>query len=152
MAELVQTCEHSTICVYLAGVRHWHIMNGETALALRGVRRVKPKRRDPRLPITSTILSLIHEGLQQKPMTKHDKVMLWAACTLAFFSFLQCSEFTQSSASSNDSNRHLSSGDVVVYSHEAPPQIAVKIGPQRETSLAKGQQSSLAMVVTHCVL
>ena len=147
VAELAQTRAHSTIRVYLAGVRHLHILNGwanplentpRLSLVVKGVRRVKPKRADPRLPITPAILVRIHQGLQQGPMAEFDKVMLWAACTLAFFGFLRCSEFTQASASSYDSSRHLSNGDVAVDSREAPTRIAVKIRSSKTDQFCQG--------------
>ena len=64
--------------------------------------------------------------------------MLWAACLLAFFGFLRCSEFTISTQHSHETTKHLSSGDISVDSHEKPTVMAVRIKASKTDQFGKG--------------
>ena len=100
-----QGLTHATIKVYLSAVRNLHVTAGlhkefavqltpKLELVKKGIKKEKalisPR---TRLPITIDIISKlkITLGVRSKD---HDNIMLWAACALAFFGFLRCSEFT----------------------------------------------------------
>ena len=53
--------------------------------------------------------------------------MLWAACALAFFGFLRCSEFTVPSQEEYCPTSHLSLEDIVIDSRISPTMIQVTI-------------------------
>lgn len=68
VTEIAQVREHSTVRVYLSGVRHFHIINGwanpldntpRLDLVLREIKLEKPQQADPRLPITPSVLASI---------------------------------------------------------------------------------------------
>ena len=66
-------------------------------LVLRGIRRKLARTRPPRLrlPITVDILRKVKRSLRDaSDMSPYDVALTWAACTLAFFGFLRCAEFT----------------------------------------------------------
>lgn len=147
VTELAQMREHSTIRSYLSGVRFIHITNGlqnplentpRLDLVLKGIRRVKPKRTNPRLPITPAVLRRLQQGLRCGTLHKLDEAMMWAACSLAFFGFLRSGEFTQESSSSYDPRKHLSVGDVAVDSHEHPSQLAVTLRSSKTDQFGQG--------------
>ena len=82
---------------YLSAIRFSQIAVGGTDPAystlsqlhyvLRGMCRLRPTRaRQSRLPITIGILRLLF-SCWSSPVT-YERIMLWAACTLAFFGFL----------------------------------------------------------------
>lgn len=79
-----------------------------------------------RLPITIDIMSKIKETLNLKP-TDQDSIMMWAACALAFFGFLRCSEFTVPSQDEYCPDTHLSPQDVSIDSRISPTMIQVTI-------------------------
>ncbi len=94
VTELAQTRAHSTIRTYLAGVRHLHIIHNygnplekklKLDLVLKGIHRVQPNQKAPRLPVTLVVLEKIQQGLSQAP--GFESAMLWAACCLGFFWF-----------------------------------------------------------------
>ena len=67
IAELFQTKSYNTVHTYLAGVRHLHKVSGcpnpldkalRLQLALRGYKRNKPPKPNPRLPITPIFFGL----------------------------------------------------------------------------------------------
>ena len=87
---------------YLSAIRFSQIAVGGTDPAystlsqlhyvLRGMRRLRPTcARQRRLPITIGILRLLFSHWSS-PVT-YEGIMLWAACTLAFFGFLRSGEF-----------------------------------------------------------
>ena len=93
-------------------------------LALKGLRRRRPRANDTRLPITAYILRVIKTSLSAKPYD-FDCIMLWAACCLGFFAFLRSGELTVPSAAGFDPKWHLTPMDIAVDNQSSP--IAVQI-------------------------
>ena len=101
-----------TIKTYLAAVKSLHIDHGWadpldsaplTQCVLADVKRVHgSQRRLQRLPITQPVLkSLLLKLDTISWLPPRDRLMLRAACTLAFHGFLRCSEFTSNLPRSN---------------------------------------------------
>ena len=98
-----------TIKLYLAGIRYAYIRagcanplisNAGTPLTsvsniLNAVKRIQGQQRKTRLPITFNILCKIVNHLRKGVFSPYIDIMLEAACTLAFFGFLRCGEFTK---------------------------------------------------------
>lgn len=134
VTELAQTRAHSTIRTYLAGARHLHVTRGlgnpltntlKLDLVLRGIHRVQPNKKIPRLLVTPVILARIKQGLDANP--SFESTMLWAACCLGFLGFLRCGEFMLQSASQFDPAVHLTPLDIAVDSPASPSLLAVTI-------------------------
>ena len=71
--------------------------------------------RSVRLPITQTLLRLIHRRWSGQA-DNYDIVCMWAACCLAFFAFIRSEEFTCTSWAFYD-HTMLSLRDIVLDSH-----------------------------------
>jgi len=93
----------STIKIYLAGVRYHYLKAGfqnplyqtvRLQCILRGIRKQQNPVQKPRLPITFSLLFQICSMLQQGVFSPHIDSTLRCMCTLAFFGFLRCGEFT----------------------------------------------------------
>ena len=147
VTELAQTRAQSIIKSYLSGVRHLHILHGlqnpmtntpRLDLVLKGIMHIKPHHSQPRLPITPATLLRLKGGLEKLGLEQFDKNMHWAACLLAFFGFLRCSEFKIPSQNSYQESRHLSSGDISVDSHTNPTLLAVKIKVSKTDQFGTG--------------
>ena len=112
---LAYSLQHCSIKVHLSAVRSLHVDQGfpdplENYLWLiRVVRGIKHSQvslpANPRLPISSNILCIIHSALDFNSLDDH---MFWAACLLAYFGFLRSAEFTFPSLSAFNPSRHLS--------------------------------------------
>ena len=133
-----QGLTHATIKVYLSAVRNLHVKAGlhiefaaqltpRLEMVLRGIKKDKsltaPR---PRLPITIEIMRKIKETLSLSP-SDHDNIMMWAACALAFFGFLRCSEFTVPNQEEYCPDTHLSPQDLTIDSRTSPTMIQVTI-------------------------
>ena len=130
---MAQKCCYTTIRVYFSAIRHLHISRGfkdplsdtlQLGLALRGIRRNKPRTSDARLPVTPLILRAILGVVQADPQN-YTNILMWAACCLGYFAFLRCGEFTVES--SFDPNRHLCNTDVAVDDYANPTLLSVHL-------------------------
>ncbi|XP_065902345.1 uncharacterized protein [Dysidea avara] len=141
---------HATIKVYLAAIRHMHVIAGmhssfkeqltpRLQLALRSIKRtqtiVTPQR--THLPITLQIKCSIKDCLSQLPCS-HSNIMLWAAYCLAFFGFLWVSEFTVPCQGTYDPGTHLSLAGISLDNRDHPCLIAVSIKQSKTDPFWKG--------------
>lgn len=144
-----QGLSHQTIKVYLSAVRNLHVtagMHNEFAdqltprleMVLKGIKKDKAAAtRHTRLPITVEIMEKLRHTLSKKP-SDHDNIMMWAACALAFFGFLRCSEFTVPSQEEYSPAAHLSLQDISVDSRESPTRIQVRIKQSKTDPFRQG--------------
>ena len=141
---------HATIKVYLAAIRHMHVIAGfhssferqltpRLQLTLRGIKRTQaintPQR--CRLPITLRIMCGIKDCFSRQS-SSHSNIMLWAACCLAFFEFLRVSEFTVPCHDTYDPGTHLSLDDISLDNRDNPRLIAVFIKQSKTDPFRKG--------------
>jgi hypothetical protein len=111
---LAKTVNPDTIKVYLAAVRHMHLVNGYDLqitkfqrlyhYILRGIKRVKGVSTRTCLPITLDHLKLFHRILHSRTSPTHDETMIWAAISIAFFGFLWIGEMTCSGPYNSSTN------------------------------------------------
>jgi len=140
---LERTIQHSSIKVYLSGVRALHIEQGfpeplMNCLRLqRVVRGIKRCQGSPslRLPITDDLMLVIWRSLD---LRLPDHCMFWAACSLGYFGFLCASEFTVPNLSNFPSSLHLGVQDIAVDSPLAPSCMRIKIKGSKTDPFQKG--------------
>ena len=134
VADLAQTKAYSTIKVYLAAVRHLHIIHNfgnplegklKLDLTLKGTRRDKPRAVNSRLPITPLILRRVKNVLDGEE--SYSSITLWAVMCTAFFGFMRSGEFTVKSKSEYNPAKRLSLSDVAMDNHEAPTLIKLTL-------------------------
>ena len=106
-------------------------------LVPKGLRKAKAQTRDSCLPVTLLILHRIKKVLDEAP-GKFNNIMLWAACCLSFFAFLQSGEMTVPTVSSFDPSWHLTPKDIAVDSVLHPTHIKVLIKGSKNRSDAPG--------------
>ena len=125
----------STINTYLYGIRDWCIGQGlpdplkttygrlllRLERVLKGIKKLHKETVRPRLPITIDILRMLTSFLSFGCFGQHDDLMLSAVCTLAFYDFLRCGEFTVTSTLAFRPSRHLCMDDVIFYPEFALP-------------------------------
>ena len=95
-----------------------------------------------RLPITPSILLGLKREWEKGPITE-DRLMIWAACTLAFFGFLRIGEMTVSDGSSYDPQVHLSVDDITFDHSSAPTVMFINIKASKTDPFRKGVSLSL---------
>ena len=142
-AHLAPTVKHSTIKLYLSALRLYHLENGwpdptqDVLLkyVVKGIRRSQVSPPRPRLPITLKILHSLKTQLHHNTaLSLHDKRMLWAAFTLAFYGFLRASEFTSPSPRSYDPTVTLCRQDITIQTTTLKLLVkASKTDPFRQT-------------------
>ena len=134
---LAKTVNPETIKVYLAAVRHMHLVNGYDlpiakfqTFALYFTRHKTNSRSVYTNTSTNYIrsLKLFHRILHSRASPTHDEIMIWAAITTAFFGFLRIGEMTCSGLF--NSSTHLSRSDVSFHDktndHEAFLNLRIK--------------------------
>ena len=93
---------------------------------MKGVKRVKPRGSDPRLPITPFILQKIYSIVIQDAQSPLN-IMMWAACCLGYFAFLRAGKFTLQSNGQYNPEIHLSPADISVDSHQEPSLMRIRL-------------------------
>ena len=108
-------------------------------LILKGIQRNQATSHPPRvcLPITLQIMRSTYDLLTNQPHS-YTSILIWAACSLAFFSFLRVSEFTIPSDASYDDECHLSLADVSVDNRNNLQLLRVKIKQSKTDSFRRG--------------
>ena len=91
----------------------------------------------------------LRQLLKQNPQD-YDNLMMWAACCIAFFGFLRCSEFTTPSQQEYDTQVHLQYEDVAVDCRNNPGMLTVWI-KQSKTYLFR-QGVTLWLGKTDCAV
>ena len=79
-----------------------------------------------RLPITPLILRRIR-ALWAPKETHPDTIMLWAACTMAFFGFFRLGEIVSPPSGTFDPAVHLTPADIAIDSREEPSLVQVHL-------------------------
>ena len=117
---------YKTIKVYLAAIRHSHLLQGlpdptgDPLLhyTLKGIRRSQGDSSRTRLPITVPILKQLKSHLHASVnISVRDKRMLWAAFCTAFYGFLRSAEFTCPTSNSFDPEQTMLLSDVQAQGH-----------------------------------
>ena len=123
---LADSIQHLSSKVYLSAVRSLHIEQGfpdpllnclRLQRVLRGVKCSQGSLAAQRLPITDSLLLVIHRALDLK-FFYH--CTFWAACMLGYFGFLCAAEFTVPNLASFSPASHLSVADIAVDSLQSP--------------------------------
>ena len=127
---------HQTIKFYMAGVRYLHIEEGlgdpflqslpHLHYVLRGVKRSQGVAGRESLPITSHLLRQI-KAVWDVNAAYPDYIMLWAACSLAFFALQRAGELTIPNDSGFDVSSHLAWGDIGVDNPKCPAVLSVRL-------------------------
>lgn len=130
---LTDSIQHLSIKVYLSAVRSLHIEQGlpdslinclHQQQVMRGIKRSQGSPAAWRLPVTDSIVSLVHQSLD---LSSFDHCVFWAACTLGYFGFLRSAEFTVPNLASFSPELHLSVADVSADSRLSPSGICIQI-------------------------
>ena len=141
---LAARIQHSSIKVYLSGVRALHIEQGfpdplanclRLQRVVRGIKRSQGSSSSPRLPITDDLMLVIWRSLD---LRLPDHLMFWAACSLGYFGFLRASEFTVPSLASFSPSYHLGVQDIAVDSPSAPSCMRLRIKGSTTDPFRKG--------------
>ena len=141
---LARFVHHSSIKVYLSGVRALHVEQGfpdplQNCLRLqrvvRGIKRSQGSSSSNRLPITDTHMLLIWNSLNSH---LPDHCMFWAAFTLGYFGFLRAAKFTVPNLDSFSSSLHLTVQDIAVDEASSPSCMRVTIKASKTDPFRKG--------------
>ena len=118
--------QHSTILTYFAGIRFTYLSNGfsnplitstglplyRLQMLLKAVKKVQTVHYRPRFPLDADLLRILTQSLTSGIFGPFSDRMMKAACTMAFFGFLRCGEFT-ALTSKFDLLIHLCVSDIV---------------------------------------
>ena len=135
IADLSQRVCQGTARSYLAAIRHLHLASGlpdplthapRIGLALKGLKRRRPKGADARLPITPLILQKIGSSLVQFN-DQYEQLLVWAACCLRFFAFMRSGELTVPAGSTFDPTMHLTPMDVAADNLLYPSMLKIRL-------------------------
>ena len=121
---------YKNIKLHLAAVKHFTILLSYQTiippmprlyLLVRAIKRKQGNKysKQKRLPITTSLMQKIHHYIQVSSLSSHDKHMLWAAATTAFFGFLRASEFVASTTKKYDPNTTLQATDITITPTQA---------------------------------
>ena len=141
---------HTSIKTYLAAIRHLHVSVGMhhsytqqlspyLELVIKGIKKDQLQEKSPRqrLPITADIMASIYKVLARTPNDPHC-IMMWAACCIAFFGFLRCSEFTVPTQQEFDPEVHLTIRDIAIDNKVAPSVVRVTIKQSKTDPFRQG--------------
>ncbi len=95
-------------------------------LALKGLKRRKPRAEDTWLPITPLTLSIIGQSLVRH-FDLYDRLLVWAACCLGFFAFMRSGELTVPAGVPFDPEVHLTPMDVAVDCQQNPTTLRIRL-------------------------
>ena len=141
---LAARIQHSSIKVYLSGIRAPHIEQGfpdplanclRLQRVIRGIKHSQGSSSSSRLPITDDLMLVIWRSLD---LRLPDHLMFWAACSLGYFGFLRASDFTVPSLASFSPSSHLGAQDIAVDSPSAPSCMRLKIKASKTDPFRKG--------------
>ena len=111
------------------------MLNGITGSRISALARHQVK---PRLPITIDVLKRIFGVLASLQISDWLVTLLWAICSVCFFSFFRLSELLASSANSLSSSKHLVWEDVLVDRIYNPSQLRVHLSTSKCDQFGKG--------------
>ena len=89
-------------------------------------------------------------GLLQQNPQDYDNLMMWAACCIAFYGFLRCSEFTMPSQQEYDPQVHLQYADAAVDCRNNPRMLMVWIKQSKMDPFRQGV--TLCLGKTDCAV
>lgn len=144
VTHLAQSVCPATIKVYLSAIRALHMEQGfpdplvgclRLQRVVRGIKGSVGEAGSTRLPVTDQTLLLIIKALD---FSKHDHIMFWAACNLAYFGFLRSPEFTVPNLGSFSQDIHLSVADLAVDSYDAPTFLRIRLMASKTDPFRKG--------------
>ena len=137
-----------TIKSYLAGLTQAHLALGLKApnfytklvsQVLKGQNNVyaKNKNKQIRLPCTLTVLRLLKAVLAKAPIKTDEKIVIWAACCIAFYGAFRMSELLCKKSSSYDPEYTLLKRDVKVKNSGEKSSIQFKIKSAKSNKTGK---------------
>ena len=151
-SHLAKTVSYDTVKLYLVAVQDlYHELNFPLHInkmhrlqkVLTGVKRLAPSRRCDCFPVTTQILSAIHDYLRPTLRTNLDHIMLWAAFTLASFAFLRASEFTCNGPFNPEV--HLTSQDITFHPDiQSPSFMRVRVKQSKTDPFRQGCTLTIA--------
>lgn len=115
---------------------------------IKGLRILSSGRQQSRLPIT---IDIFRSSLE-KSLGHFDGTMLWAACCMCFFGFLQWDEIVVPADSAYDRAVHLSGGDVRVDNTTDPQYLEVHIKASKTDPFRHGVSIYLGHSQAHLCL
>lgn len=138
----------STARMYLAGIANRHREHNLVPLtlglpikhAMDGFERLHKPQRDKRLPITLDLMRLLKRNLQASADPPQNKLVLWAAFTIAYTGLLRVSEFTAPTHHTIISRRTLLRKDITINKNS----VDVRIRSSKTDQLGHGYRIALS--------